>query len=142
MTAVSTAHTWWSGDLANGSGAAKVGSSAIGDLPISWTARAEGSTSTTTPEELLAAAHASCYSMALSNELGKNGTPATRLDVDVAVTFVPGTGITTSVITVVGEVPGLTEEQFEGLAAQAKDGCPVSKALTGVEISLSGATLA
>ena len=141
MTAISTAHTWWAGDLANGAGETKVGSSAIGDLPISWTARAEGSTTTTTPEELLAAAHASCYSMALSNELGKNGTPATRLDVDVAVTFVPGTGITTSVITVVGEVPGLTEAEFEKFASSAKDGCPVSKALAGVEISLSGAEL-
>ena len=141
MTATSSAHTWWSGDLANGEGATKVASSAIDEFPVTWTARAEGSATTTTPEELLAAAHASCYSMALSKELGKNGTPATRLDVDVAVTFVPGTGITTSVITVVGEVPGLTEEQFEAFAARAKDGCPVSKALAGVEISLSGAQL-
>jgi len=142
MAAVSSAHTWWSGDLANGSGATKVASSAIAEVPITWTARAEGSATVTTPEELLAAAHASCFSMALSNELGRNGTPAMRLDVDVAVTFVPGTGITTSVITVAGNVPGVTVEEFEGFAARAKDGCPISKALTGVEISLGSATLA
>jgi len=142
MAAVSSAHTWWSGDLANGSGATKVVSSAIAEVPITWTARAEGSATVTTPEELLAAAHASCFSMALSSELGKNGTPAMRLDVDVAVTFVPGTGITTSVITVAGKVPGVTVEEFEGFAARAKDGCPISKALTGVEISLGSATLA
>jgi len=141
MAAVSSAHTWWVGDLANGSGATKVASSAIAEVPITWTARAEGSATVTTPEELLAAAHASCFSMALSNELGKNGTPAARLDVDVAVTFVPGTGITTSVISVVGEVPGVSAEQFEGFAALAKEGCPISKALTGVEISLGSANL-
>jgi osmotically inducible protein OsmC len=79
--------------------------------------------------------------MALSNELGKNGTPPTRLDVDVVVTFVPGTGITTSAISVVGEVPGMTADKFEAFAATAKDGCPVSQALKGVEISLRSATL-
>ncbi len=141
MTATSTAHAHWSGDLATGAGATKVGSSAIPEVPITWTARAEGSDTVTTPEELLAAAHASCFSMALSNELGKNGTPPASLDVDVAVTFVPGTGITTSVITVVGEVPGIDAEQFAAFAAAAKDGCPVSKALAGVEISLGSVRL-
>jgi osmotically inducible protein OsmC len=110
-------------------------------MPITWTARAEGGASTTTPEELLAAAHASCFCMELSNQLGKNGTPPERLDVDVAVTFVPSKGITTSVITVVGNVAGVDAKQFEALAAKAKAECPVSKALASVEISLASATL-
>ena len=142
MSATSSAHAWWSGDLVSGSGSAKVGSLAIDDLPVTWTARSEGSSTTTTPEELLAAAHASCYAMALSNELGKNGTPPTRLDVDVAVTFVPGTGITTAVISVVGEVPGIDDDEFDAFATTAKDECPVSKALAGVEIFLASSTLA
>ncbi len=141
MTATSSAHAHWSGDLASGAGATKVASSAFPEAPINWTARAEGSATTTTPEELLAAAHASCFSMALSNELGKNGTPPTRLDVDAAVTFVPGTGVTTSVITVVGDVPGLNADEFAAFAAGAKDGCPVSQALAGVEISLGSVSL-
>jgi osmotically inducible protein OsmC len=141
MTATSSAHAQWSGDLATGAGIANVASSAIPEMPITWNARAEGSATATTPEELLAAAHASCYSMALSNELGKNGTPPTRLDVDVAVTFVPGTGITTSLISVVGNVPGMDAEQFATFAAKAKAECPVSKALAGVDISLRSATL-
>ncbi len=141
MTATSSAHAWWSGDLATGAGTAQTASSAIPEVPITWNARAEGSATATTPEELLAAAHASCYCMALSNELGKNGTPPARLDADVAVTFIPGTGITTSVITVVGDVPGVDAKQFEAFAAKAKAECPVSKALAGVEISLASATL-
>ena len=141
MTATSSAHTWWSGDLATGAGNTQVASSAFPEVPITWAARAEGSATATTPEELLAAAHASCYSMALSNELGKNGTPATRLDVDVAVTFVPGTGITTSEISVVGAVPGVDAKEFEAFAAKAKSECPVSKALAGVAITLESATL-
>jgi osmotically inducible protein OsmC len=141
MTATSSAHAWWSGDLATGAGTTKVASLDIEEMPITWTARAEGGASTTTPEELLAAAHASCFCMELSNQLGKNGTPPERLDVDVAVTFVPSKGITTSVITVVGNVAGVDAKQFEALAAKAKAECPVSKALASVEISLASATL-
>ena len=88
------------------------------------------------PEELIAAAHASCYSMALSHALAGNGTPAASLDTSAVVSFQPGVGITGSHLTVVANVPGLTAEEFQTFAAGAKDGCPVSKALAGVEITL------
>ena len=91
----------------------------------------------TSPEELIAAAHSACYSMAFSNALAKNETPATSLDVTATATFVPGTGITTMELTVVGDVDGISADKFVALAETAKDGCPVSKALAGnVEITL------
>lgn len=138
----SAAHNTWSGDLMSGAGRTSVASSALPEFPVNWKARSEGSATTTTPEELLAAAHASCYSMALSNALGGNGTPATSLDVDAVVTFVPGTGITTSVLSVSGVVPGIDAEAFATFAADAKANCPVSQALSGVEISLGTVTFA
>ena len=91
----------------------------------------EGDGEMTSPEELIAAAHASCFSMALSNALAEDGTPAKSLSVSAAVTFVPGTGITTSDLEVTGEVPGIDEGTFRSAAENAKESCPVSSALTG-----------
>ncbi len=142
MAVTSKAHTIWHGDLANGAGRTTVASGAFEVVDVDWKARSQGSATTTTPEELLAAAHASCYAMALSNALGENGTAPTRVSVDVAVTFVPGVGITTSEISVEAEVPGLDAAQFTAFAADAKDNCPVSKALTGVTVTLVRANLA
>src|ERR671930_1073560 len=91
-----TATTVWEGDLAHGSGNLSLTSGATGDLPVTWASRTERSAGKTSPEELIAAAHASCFSMALSHGLGEAGTPPERLDVSATVTFVPGTGITRS----------------------------------------------
>jgi osmotically inducible protein OsmC len=91
----------------------------------------EGDGEMTSPEELIAAAHASCFSMALSNALAEAGTPAKSLSVSAAVTFVPGTGISTSDLEVTGEVPGIDEDAFRSAAEDAKENCPVSSALTG-----------
>jgi osmotically inducible protein OsmC len=106
---------------------------------VSWAARTgEGQAELTSPEELIAAAHAACFSMALSNGLAKAGTPPESLSVSAAVTFVPGTGITASALDVEGRVPGITEDAFREAAEQAKDGCPVSGALKGnVELSVT-----
>jgi osmotically inducible protein OsmC len=129
----------WKGDLMSGAGTIdEVGSGAFGPLDVSWAARSEDeSGGKTSPEELIAAAHASCFSMALSLGLAKAGTPPERLRTSATVTFVPGTGITRSALTVRGVVPGLDAEGFRSAAEAAKDGCPVSKALAGVpEIAL------
>lgn len=134
----STARTRWEGDLFTGSGVTSFASGAAGPLPVNWKARSEGEEARTTPEELIAAAHASCFSMAFSNILAKNETPPTRLEVEATATFVPGTGITTMELSVVGMVEGITEERFVELAETAKENCPVSKALAGnVEISVA-----
>jgi osmotically inducible protein OsmC len=134
-----TASVTWNGDLLSGSGTIdEVGSGAFGPLDVSWAARSEdASGGKTSPEELIAAAHASCFSMALSGGLAKAGTPPERLQTSATVTFVPGTGITKSALTVRGVVPGLDADGFRAAAEAAKEGCPVSKALAGVpEISL------
>ena len=135
------ATTVWSGTLFEGSGDTTFDSSGIGTYPVSWPSRAEDANGKTSPEELIAGAHSACYSMAFSNMLAKNETPAERLEVSAVVTFVPGTGITTSAITVTGTVPGIDEATFAELAENAKANCPVSQALAGVEITLD-ATLA
>ncbi|HSO01339.1 MAG TPA: OsmC family protein [Gaiellaceae bacterium] len=129
----------WNGDLMYGSGTIdEVGSGAFGPLDVSWPARAEeASGGKTSPEELIAAAHASCFSMALSGGLAKAGTPPERLRTSATVTFVPGTGITKIALEVRGSVPGLDSDGFREAAEAAKAGCPVSKALAGVpEITL------
>lgn len=147
MAQVRRATAQWQGDLPTGNGSVStVTSGTISDLPTSWRARAEASdTGQTSPEELLAAAHASCYSMALSNILAKAGTPATRVDVTVDVTAdkrEAGFTVLSSAITVTGTVPGIDQAAFEAAADSAKDGCPISRALTGnVELSVK-ATLA
>lgn len=141
MTVTSEATTAWKGGLFDGSGEVTFVSSGLGTFDVNWKARSEGSTTTTTPEELIAAAHASCFSMAFSLVLAENGTPPESIDTTASVTFKPGTGITGSHLNVNAVVPGLEPEDFERLAQEAKAGCPVSQALAGIDITLE-ATLA
>ena len=136
MTVTSEAATTWTGSLMEGSGTVAFSSSNLGTFPIDWKSRSEGSDTTTTPEELIAAAHASCFSMALSHALAENGTPPERVNTSASVTFKPGVGITGSHLNVNASVPGLTPEKFQEIADGAKTGCPVSQALAGVEITL------
>ena len=137
MSLKSTGSTHWEGDLFSGSGTASLASGAAAPMQVTWKARAEDHGGLTSPEELIAAAHSSCYSMAFSNALAKNETPPTSLDVSATATFVPGEGITLMELTVVGDVDGVTPEVFGELAEAAKNGCPVSQALAGnVEITL------
>jgi osmotically inducible protein OsmC len=127
-----TAAVTWRGSLLDGSGTIdSVGSGTFGPLDVSWPARTEEPGGKTSPEELIAAAHASCYSMALSHALAQAGTPPDRLDTTATVTFQPGEGITRIALTVVGSVPGIDAAAFDEHAAGAKVGCPVSKALAG-----------
>jgi lipoyl-dependent peroxiredoxin len=128
----------WSGSLLEGSGTIEsVGSGAFGPLDVTWASRAEEPAGRTSPEELIAAAHAACFSMALSNVLAKAGSPPERLETSATVTFVPGTGITKSALTVRGTVPGMDADAFREAAEDAKQNCPVSKALAAVpEITL------
>jgi osmotically inducible protein OsmC len=123
----------WQGDLINGSGTiAEVPSGAFGPLDVSWASRAEEPNGKTSPEELIAAAWASCFAMALSNMLAKADHPPEKLETSATVTFQPGEGITRGVLTVRGTVPGLDEDGFRELAEDAKKNCPVSQALTGI----------
>jgi len=133
-----TAHVSWSGSLIEGGGTiTSVGSGAFGPLDVTWASRAEESDGRTSPEELIAAAHAACFSMALSHGLAQSGTPPERLEVDATVTFVPGTGITKIELAVDATVPGIDENTFRAAAEAAKENCPVSTALASVpEISL------
>jgi osmotically inducible protein OsmC len=110
----------------------EVGSGAFGPLDVTWASRAEDPDGRTSPEELIAAAHASCFSMALSLVLAEGGTPPEELKTSAEVTFVPGTGITKIALTVHGRVPGLDEQGFREAAEGAKDNCPVSQALAAV----------
>ncbi len=139
MAAERRASVTWNGDLLSGAGTIdEVGSGAFGPLDVTWAARSEeASGGKTSPEELIAAAHASCFSMALSGALAKAETPAEQLRTSAVVTFVPGTGITKSALTVRGRVPGLDADGFRAAAEGAKKNCPVSQALAGVpEITL------
>jgi len=140
-----SAQVTWHGDLMSGNGEIHESpSGAFGPLQITWAARAEDDHGgKTSPEELLAAAHASCFSMALSVGLAKAGTPPERLETSSTVTFVPGTGITRSALSVVGHVPGIDEDAFRTAAEAAKEGCPVSSALKGnVELTLDARLVA
>jgi osmotically inducible protein OsmC len=133
----SKASTHWEGDLMSGGGTTTLASGAAGPMAVDWKARTEESGGKTSPEELIAAAHASCFSMALSSGLAKAGTPPTHLDVQATATFIPGEGFTRMVLVVSGEVPGLDADGFRAAAEAAKVGCPVSKALAGnVQIDL------
>ena len=129
------ATTVWSGPLLTGSGTVSLESSGLGSYDVSWPARTEEPNGKTSPEELIAAAHSSCFCMAFSARLANNETPPERLETTAVVTFVPGTGITKSALTVVATIPGIDEEKFQELAADAKANCPVSQALS-VEITL------
>ncbi|HEY0774808.1 MAG TPA: OsmC family peroxiredoxin [Nocardioidaceae bacterium] len=136
MATTRTATTRWEGSLMEGAGKVTLESSGIGTYDVSWPARAEEPNGKTSPEELIAAAHSSCFSMALSGALAKAGTPPTSLDTKADVTFQPGEGITGVHITVVGTVEGMSAEDFKAAAEGAKQNCPVSKALTGTTITL------
>jgi osmotically inducible protein OsmC len=139
MAAERTASVTWQGDLMSGSGRIdSVGSGAISGLDVTWASRSEEREGgRTSPEELIAAAHAACFSMALSHGLAQAGTPPEQLQTSATSTFVPGTGITAMRLDVAGRVPGLDEEGFRAAAQTAKENCPVSKALAGnVEITL------
>jgi osmotically inducible protein OsmC len=131
-----TAHTVWEGSLTEGNGVITFDSSGIGEQPVTWASRSQEANGRTSPEELIAAAHSSCFSMALSHALTGAGTPPTKLVTNADVTFQPGTGITGIHLTVEGTVPGLDQDGFVAAAEDAKKNCPVSQALTGTTITL------
>ena len=135
MAAIRTATVTWQGDLASGAGTVSSGSSeTFRDLPVSWSSRTEQPEGRTSPEELLAAAHASCFAMAFSGNLGRNGTPPEHLHIEAEVTFDKvgdDWSVVSSSLTVIGRVPGSSEEAFQAAAEAAKDGCPISRALAG-----------
>ncbi|RFU85801.1 OsmC family peroxiredoxin [Streptomyces triticagri] len=137
MATTRSAHTVWNGNLLEGQGKVAFDSSGVGQFPVSWPSRAEEANGKTSPEELIAAAHSSCFSMALSAGLTKAGTPPTKLVTQAEVTFQPGTGITGIHLSVEGDVPGLDEDGFLEAAQGAKANCPVSQALSGTDITLS-----
>ncbi|HEX5396932.1 MAG TPA: OsmC family peroxiredoxin [Candidatus Limnocylindria bacterium] len=141
MAAVRSASVTWNGDLASGSGSVSAGSSGrFTDLPVSWAARTEEPGGKTSPEELLAAAHASCFAMAFSGGLARAGTPPEELHVSAEVTFDKvgdGWKVVSSALQVLGRVPGCSAEAFRDAAESARDGCPISQALRGnVELSV------
>jgi osmotically inducible protein OsmC len=135
MAALRHAEVTWKGDLIGGAGTIDyVSSGAFSRMPVTWASRTEAHDGRTSPEELIAAAHAACFSMAFSSRLAKNGTPATQLKVRAVVTFDKtdaGWGIASSALDVRGVVPGIDAATFTELAESAKDGCPVSGALKG-----------
>ncbi|HXC18415.1 MAG TPA: OsmC family peroxiredoxin [Acidimicrobiales bacterium] len=137
MATTRNARAHWEGTLLEGQGTVEMTSSGIGTYPITWASRAESADGKTSPEELIAAAHASCFSMALSNGLAKTGNPAISLNTSVEVDFQPGVGITEIRITLSGEAENLDAEGFLAAAEDAKANCPVSKALAAVPIKLS-----
>jgi len=137
MAAESNATTVWEGDLPSGRGTTTVASGTIPEFEVTWPARTERTTGTTSPEELLAAAHSACFCMAFSNVLAKGGSPPERIEASSAVTFVPGEGVKSSRFTVRGSVPGLDQAGFEDAAREASENCPISQALKGnIEIAV------
>ena len=144
MTAISTAHAHWEGSLLEGSGQARTESSALEDVPMTWKARTRGEAATT-PEELLGAAHATCYSMALAGALAKADHDPDQLDVTANVTFGPtddGFAVQTIELRVEGRVPGIDDATFLEFAEAAKEGCPISKAIDdSVSITLDARLL-
>jgi lipoyl-dependent peroxiredoxin len=137
MALDSTGRAHWEGDLTGGSGTATLDSGAAGPMQVTWKARSEEHEGLTSPEELIAAAHAACYSMAFSARLGKAGGTSIVLDTEATATFVPGEGITGMALTVRGSADGVNEQDFMSLAEDARENCPVSQALKGnVPISL------
>jgi lipoyl-dependent peroxiredoxin len=141
MAAKRTAQAVWEGDLLHGHGTVKGTSGALSEMGVSWSARTEAPGGKTSPEEMLAAAHAACFSMALSAGLGRMQKPPERLSVTATATFDKvgdGWKVTTMELTVVGKVPGLTAAQFDSAAQAAGQGCPISAALKGnVAVSVS-----
>lgn len=133
---VSTASTTWNGTLFEGSGTTELVTSGKASFDVAWQARAEAEGGLTTPEELLAAAHATCFSMALSHALAGNGTPPSQLSTTASVTFVAGEGITGIELSVAAQIEGIDDADFQRIAQEAKEGCPVSQALAGTKIGL------
>jgi osmotically inducible protein OsmC len=145
-TALSTAHAVWDGDLIHGKGTFTLGSGVTGELPVTWQARTERTPGSTSPEELLAAAHAACYAMAFSSTLAKKGTPPTRLEITATCAFTPiatgGYRIASMELDVRGQVPGIDQAGFEAAAKEGEQGCPVSNALrNNVQINVKAALL-
>jgi lipoyl-dependent peroxiredoxin len=136
MAVVRTAQAHWEGSLMEGQGEVELVSSEVGSFEVNWPSRAEEPNGKTSPEELIAAAHSTCFSMALSHGLAGAGHPPTSIDTKAEVTFQAGTGITGITLTVVGDVPGITAEEFDKAANEAKQNCPVSQALSAVPITL------
>ncbi|MEU4544444.1 OsmC family peroxiredoxin [Nonomuraea dietziae] len=141
MATTRTATTQWKGALLDGSGTVSLDTSKVGTFDVSWASRAEAANGKTSPEELIAAAHSSCFSMAFSHALAQAGTPPQTVETKADVTFQPGEGITGIVLSVRAHVPGITAEQFQETAEAAKANCPVSKALTGTTITLNAELL-
>ena len=141
MATTRTATTTWHGSLTEGAGRVELDSSGLGGFDVTWASRANDPDGRTSPEELIGAAHSSCFSMALSSALAKAETPPETLETRADVTFQPGEGITGIHLTVRGTVPGITADDFVAAAESAKSGCPVSQALAGTTITLT-ATLA
>jgi len=141
MATTRTSTTHWEGSLMEGAGRVSLESSGVGTYDVSWASRAEAANGKTSPEELIAAAHSACFSMALSHALAGAGTPPESLDTQADVSFQPGTGITGIHLTVTGNVPGIDADAFAAAAEDAKKNCPVSQALSGTSITLD-ATLA
>jgi len=135
-----SATTGWDGDLAHGNGVLNGASGALTNLNVTWASRTQRSEGKTSPEELIAAAHSSCFAMALSHGLTEAGNPPDHLEVTAKVTLDERDGaptVTTSELTVKGRVPGIDQAGFEQAAADAGEGCPISRALAGVEISVN-----
>ncbi|MDT0267900.1 OsmC family protein [Streptomyces sp. DSM 44915] len=141
MATTRTATTNWEGSLMEGAGKVNLDSSGLGTFDLTWPSRAEAPDGRTSPEELIAAAHSACFSMALSHGLAGAGTPPESVETSADVTFQPGQGITGIVLKVRARVPGLTAEGFQEAATTAKENCPVSKALAGAPISLEAELL-
>ncbi|GAA3175053.1 MULTISPECIES: OsmC family protein [Streptomyces] len=133
MATTRTATTHWEGSLLQGKGKVSLDSSKVGTYDINWPARAEQPNGVTSPEELIAAAHSACYSMAFSHGLAGQGYTVEDVDTRADVTFQPGEGITAIALTVKARVPGLSQEDFQAAAQDAKANCPVSQALKGVK---------
>ena len=136
MAVVRTAEAHWEGSLMEGQGEVELVSSQVGSFEVNWPSRAEEPNGKTSPEELIAAAHSTCFSMALSHGLASAGHAPTSIDTKAEVSFQAGKGITGIKLTVVGDVPGITAEEFDAAAKEAKENCPVSQALTGTTITL------
>ena len=131
MAAQSSATTVWEGNLGHGAGTAAPDSGAFPAVEVSWASRTARAAGKTSPEELLASAHASCFCLALSDELDEAGTPPERLEATARVDFDPDQGVRSSHIAVRGRVPGIDQEKFSGAARAASEGCPISGALKG-----------
>ncbi|MCA4132743.1 OsmC family protein [Arthrobacter sp. M4] len=141
MATTRTAHTVWNGNLIEGAGTTTLDSSGLGTFDVTWKARSESANGKTSPEELIAAAHSACYSMAFSNGVANAGYTPEEVNTKADVTFQPGEGITGIHLTLVARIPGISEEEFQSLADDARVNCPVSGALKATPITLD-ATLA